>query len=172
MGTETTAAAQPPSQSSQGDPSIKRTLGFGIIGAGRMGRIHAAILARGAVQGARLVAVSDVLEEPARRMAAEFQVTNVFTDYLRLVENREVDAVIVATPSLIKPQIVKFASEVGKHIFCEAPIASSLHDADQVFRSSQKSAASSRPHTRGASTLCTSGSRRRSTPTWSAPWSS
>jgi predicted dehydrogenase len=106
-----------------------------------MGRIHATMLARGAVPGARLVAVSDVLEEPARRMAAEFQVTNVFTDYLRLVENREVEAVIVATPSLIKPQIVKFASEVGKHIFCEAPIASSFHDADQVFRSSQKSAA-------------------------------
>ena len=58
--------------------------------------------------------------------------TNVFTDYLRLVENREVQAIVIATPTLLKPQIVKFACEAGKHIFCEKPIATTFHDAEQV----------------------------------------
>ncbi len=115
-------------------------VGVGIIGAGKMGRIHAANLAKG-VSNARLVAVSDVVEDSAKRLAAEFGVTNVFTDYLRLVENREVQAIVIATPTIHKPQIVKFACEAGKHVFCEKPIANNYHDAEQVLRSSQKSPA-------------------------------
>jgi predicted dehydrogenase len=115
-------------------------VGVGIIGAGNMGRLHASNLAKG-IPNAKLVAVSDVLEEPAKKLAAEFGVTNVFADYLRLVENREVQAVVIATPTLQKPQIVKFASEVGKHIFCEKPIATTFHEGEQVLKSSQKSPA-------------------------------
>ena len=113
-------------------------VGVGVIGAGKMGRIHATNLAQ-SVPNAKLVAVSDVVEDSAKKLAAEFGVTNVFTDYLRLVENREVQAIVIATPTLLKPQIVKFACESGKHIFCEKPIATTLHDAEQVLKSSQKS---------------------------------
>lgn len=113
-------------------------VGVGIIGAGKMGRVHAANLAQG-IPNAKLVAVADVVEDSAKKLAAEFSVTNVFTDYLRLVENREVQAIVIATPTLLKPQIVKFACEVGKHVFCEKPIATTFHDAEQVFKSSQKS---------------------------------
>jgi len=117
----------------QGSP-----VGVGIIGAGKMGRIHAANLAQG-IPNAKLVAVADVVEASAKKLAAEFGVTNVFTDYLRLVENREVQAIVIATPTLIKPQIVKFACEAGKHIFCEKPVATGLHEAELVLKSSQKS---------------------------------
>jgi predicted dehydrogenase len=115
-------------------------VGVGVIGAGKMGRIHASNLAR-AVPNAKLVAVSDVVEDSAKKLAAEFGVSNVFADYLRLVENREVQAIVIATPTLLKPQIVKFACEAGKHVFCEKPIATNFHDADQVLKSSQKSPA-------------------------------
>ena len=117
-----------------------KRLGVGIIGAGRMGKIHATNLARD-VANARLVAVSDVAEESAKKLAAESGATNVFSDYLRLVENREVEAVVIATPTMLKPQIVKFACEAGKHVFCERPIATNLHDAEQVVRSSLRSPA-------------------------------
>jgi predicted dehydrogenase len=113
-------------------------VGVGVIGAGKMGRTHAANLARG-VPNAKLVAVSDVMEDSAKKLAAEFGVANVFTDYLRLVQNREVQAVVIATPTLMKPQIVKFACEAGKHIFCEKPIATTFNDAEQVMKSTQKS---------------------------------
>jgi predicted dehydrogenase len=117
-----------------------KRVGVGIIGAGKMGRIHATNLAQG-IPNAKLVAVSDVVEDSAKKLAAEFGVTNVFADYLRLVENREVEAIVIATPTLLKPQIVKFACEAGKHVFCEKPIATSFHEADQVFKSTQKSPA-------------------------------
>jgi predicted dehydrogenase len=113
-------------------------VGVGVIGAGKMGRIHAANLSQG-VPNARLVAVADVVEDSAKKLAAEFGVSNVFTDYLRLVENREVQAIVIATPTLLKPQVVKFACEAGKHIFCEKPIATTFHEAEQVLKSSQKS---------------------------------
>ena len=117
-----------------------KQVGVGIIGAGSMGRIHATNLAKG-IPSAKLVAVADVVEASAKKVAAEFGVTNVFTDYLRLVENREVQAIVIATPTLLKPQIVKFACEAGKHIFCEKPIATTFHDAEQVVKSTQKSPA-------------------------------
>ncbi len=117
-----------------------RQVGVGVIGAGKMGRIHATNLARG-ISKAKLVAVSDVVEVSAKKLAAEFGVTNVFTDYLRLVENREVEAIVIATPTLLKPQIVKFACEAGKHVFCEKPIATTFHDAEQVLKFTQKSPA-------------------------------
>jgi predicted dehydrogenase len=113
-------------------------VGVGIIGAGKMGRIHATNLAQG-IPNAKLVAVSDVVEDSAKKLAGEFGVTNVFTDYLRLVENREVQAIVIATPTLLKPQIVKFACEAGKHIFCEKPIATTFSEAEQVMKSTQKS---------------------------------
>jgi predicted dehydrogenase len=118
----------------------RERVGVGIIGAGKMGRIHATNIAK-RVPKAKLVAVSDVVEDSAKKLAAEFEVTNVFTDYLRLVENREVQAIVVATPTLLKPQIVRFACEAGKHVFCEKPIATTFHDAEQVLKSTQKSPA-------------------------------
>jgi predicted dehydrogenase len=117
-----------------------REVGVGIIGAGKMGRVHAANLAKG-IPNAKLVAVADVVEGSAKKLGAEFGVTNVFTDYLRLVENREVQAVVVATPTSLKPQIVRAACEVGKHIFCEKPLASTFHDAEEALKWTQKSPA-------------------------------
>lgn len=117
-----------------------RQVGVGVIGAGNMGRIHATNIAT-SIPNAKVVAVADVLEDRAKKLAADFGVTNIFADYLRLVENREVQAVVIATPAIQKPQIVKFATEVGKHIFCEKPIATTFHDAEQVLKMSQKSPA-------------------------------
>jgi scyllo-inositol 2-dehydrogenase (NAD+) len=117
-----------------------KQVGVGIIGAGKMGKIHAANLAKG-IPNARLVAVCDVVEDSAKRLAAEFGATNVFTDYLRLVENRDVQAIIISTPTSQKPQIVKFACDVGKHIFCEKPVANAFHEAEQVMKSTQQSPA-------------------------------
>jgi len=119
-------------------------VGVGIIGVGKMGRIHADNIAT-RVPDARLVAVSDLVESAAREVASKHSVENVFIDYLRLIENREVQAVVVCVPTSQKLQIVKAALERGKHVFCEKPIALTLHDADQVLRASQKTPAKFQP---------------------------
>jgi len=115
-------------------------VGVGVIGAGKMGRIHAANIAK-AVPNAKLVAVADVVEDSARRLAGELGAPNVFTDYLRLVDNREVQAVVIATPTHLKPQIVRYACDAGKHVFCEKPVAPTFHEAEQVAKSAQKTPA-------------------------------
>lgn len=105
-----------------------------------MGRVHARNISRH-VPDAKLVAVADSAEGSAKRLAEECGAANVFTDYLRLVENREVQAIVIATPTPLKPQIVKFASESGKHVFCEGPIAATFQDAQSVVKSTQRSPA-------------------------------
>ena len=118
-----------------------KQVGVGIIGAGKMGRIHASNLAKG-IPNAKLVAVADLVEESARKLAGRVRgvrtSSRTISGSWRTGRCRRSSS---ATPTLQKPQIVKFASEVGKHIFCEKPIATTFHDAEQVMKSAQKSPA-------------------------------
>ncbi|HDN67825.1 MAG TPA: gfo/Idh/MocA family oxidoreductase, partial [Firmicutes bacterium] len=73
---------------------MERTIGFGIIGCGTIAPWHADSVAR--IEGARLVAVSDVVEEAARKMGQKYQ-ANWYTDYQKILEREDVDVVCVLT---------------------------------------------------------------------------
>jgi myo-inositol 2-dehydrogenase / D-chiro-inositol 1-dehydrogenase len=112
-------------------------VGVGLIGAGQIGKIHAQNLSR-RVPNARLVAIADSNMEAAKSVAALTGVVDVESDYRELLRKKDVDAVIVATPTFMKLEIVKEAVEAGKHIFCEKPIALALSDADEMLRAVQR----------------------------------
>ena len=76
-----------------------------------------------AVPGARMVAVSDVMEETARAAAIELGLDCWYTDYEMALQNPEVDAVIVVTPTKYHHDIVIKAAQAHKHILCEKPMA-------------------------------------------------
>ena len=71
-------------------------------------------------------------------MAALTGVTDVYGDYAKMMEDKEIDAVVVATPTFMKMQVVKAAVQAGKHIFCEKPMALTLADADELIRVSKQ----------------------------------
>jgi len=102
-----------------------KELGIGMVGLGRLGYIHACNVQK-AIR-ARLVAVCDQQEELARNTAGELG-CKYYTDIRTMLENKDIDAVCVATPTAIHVEPVTAAVQAGKPIFCEKPLASNLED--------------------------------------------
>jgi predicted dehydrogenase len=114
-----------------------RRIGLGVIGVGAIGKMHAQNIAT-SVPNARLAAVADVNLEAAKKVAATLGVTNVYADYRQLLNDREVDAVLLATPPFLKKEITLAAAESHKEVFCEKPMATTMKDADEMVGSVEK----------------------------------
>ncbi len=113
-------------------------LNVGLIGAGRIGRLHAQNLARH-IPGARLVAVADVVEAAARGCAQENGAGIAVSDYRVLLDDSQVDAVVVASATDTHAQIIQDAAGAGKHIFCEKPIDLQLSSIDTALEAVARS---------------------------------
>lgn len=98
------------------------TVRFGIVGCGRIGRVHAASLAR--VRAARLVAVADAFDGAANALAAETGAEVRATS--AILASDDIDAVIVGTPTDTHFDLIGTAAAEGKAIFCEKPIDLSI----------------------------------------------
>jgi inositol 2-dehydrogenase len=114
-----------------------RKLGVGVVGVGEMGKRHAENL-RQRVPGARLIAIADVSEERARQVAAEFEVERSYGSLDAMLENKEIEAVLIATPDKFHAQAVVAAARAGKDILCEKPIALNLADARAAIDAAAK----------------------------------
>jgi len=98
-----------------------------VIGCGAQGREILATLAR--LAAAPVVAICDTYEPSLRRAAPSAPRAEKHTDYRRLLGQKDVQAVIVATPSHQHRQIVLDALAAGKHVYCEMPLAHLAEDA-------------------------------------------
>ena len=106
-------------------------LGVAVLGAGRIGTLHARHLA-GSVVGARLVAVMDVDRAAAERAAACADAA-VASDVDEVLGRADVDAVVIASPTSLHADHVRAAAAAGKPIFCEKPIALDLATTDAAL---------------------------------------
>jgi myo-inositol 2-dehydrogenase/D-chiro-inositol 1-dehydrogenase len=111
---------------------MKGKINLGLVGAGRIGRVHAENLAYRLPQ-ARLAAVSDVILEAAQKLAADFQVGGVHQDYRRILEDPSIEAVVICSSTDSHAQIMEEAADAGKQIFCEKPIALDLARIDRAL---------------------------------------
>lgn len=101
-------------------------IGFGIVGAGRMGQVHAANVRMRSDTAVR--AVFDEKPEAAERLAGDAAVVRSVE---ALVEREDVDAIVVATPAETHAEIVEMAIDAGKAILCEKPFERDLVAARQ-----------------------------------------
>jgi myo-inositol 2-dehydrogenase/D-chiro-inositol 1-dehydrogenase len=93
-------------------------LRFGLLGAGRIGRVHARAVTGAA--GAKLVAVADAVPEAAKAIAAAYS-TEV-RSVEAIMNAKDVDAVLITTPTDLHADMIEQAARAGKAIFCEKPI--------------------------------------------------
>ena len=100
-----------------------------VIGTGFIGSVHAKNIA--IHPGAQLVSVCDASPEFAKR-AAKATGAEAVTDAGQIFENKEVDAVLIATPTNTHVDYLKRASKAGKAIYCEKPIGLDYHEAEQA----------------------------------------
>lgn len=112
-------------------------LKFGIIGTGRIGRLHVENITR-FIPEVEIVAVADVMIDLARDWADGWGIPNLFSDYRELLALEEIDAVIIATPTDTHAPIAVASAEAGKHIFCEKPIDMSLEKTYEVVQAVKK----------------------------------
>ncbi|WML46944.1 Gfo/Idh/MocA family oxidoreductase [Neobacillus sp. PS3-34] len=85
-----------------------------------------------------LVAVCDINEERAKKIAGKYGVTH-YTSYEALLKSGEVDAVSVCTPNYLHAPITIAALEAGIHVLCEKPMATSKQEAEAMIAASKKS---------------------------------
>src|ERR1041385_2169704 len=114
-------------------------LGVGVLGVGEMGRRHAENLRR-LVPNARLVAVADVNAERARQTATELEIENSYGSLEAMLERKDLNAVIIATPDKFHAPAVKAVAAAGKDMLCEKPLALSLTDAQASLAAVAKDA--------------------------------
>ncbi|MFL5665037.1 MAG: inositol 2-dehydrogenase [Ktedonobacteraceae bacterium] len=116
-------------------------LKIGLIGAGRIGRLHAEHLTS-RIPLADVIMVADPFEEAARSCAEHYGIPSYQRDYRAVLEHPEVQALVICSSTDTHAQIIAEAAQVGKHIFCEKPIALELasidHALDAVKRSGVK----------------------------------
>jgi predicted dehydrogenase len=114
-----------------------RKLGVGVLGVGEMGKRHAENIRR-LVPEARLVAVADAAAGRASQVAAELEIDHSFGSLGAMLESKDVDAVLIATPDKFHAQGIREAAAAGKDILCEKPLALNLADAHEALKAVSK----------------------------------
>jgi predicted dehydrogenase len=115
-----------------------RKLGIGVLGVGEMGRRHAENLRRN-VPDARLIAIADVSEERARQTATELEIERSYNSLEAMLENKEIEAVLIATPDKFHANAIGTIARAGRDMLCEKPLALNLADARAALEAVSKS---------------------------------
>jgi predicted dehydrogenase len=108
-----------------------------VIGCGAQGREILSGLAK--LPNAPVVAICDTYATPGFiKRAKEFAPkAEPFEDYTKVLANKDVQAVFVATPSHQHREMVVAALKAGKHVYCEAPLANTIEDARAIAQAAK-----------------------------------
>lgn len=107
----------------------------GIIGLGKMGISHAAIVSPH--KDVELVAVCDTSSLILEGFK-KFTKARVYDDYRKMIDSESLDFVVVATPTKLHYPIVRYALEKGLHTFCEKPFSLTLKEGEEMTELAQK----------------------------------
>jgi predicted dehydrogenase len=111
------------------------TVKLGIIGIGGIGQLH--LKHALALGNAEVAAVADTNKSALDRAKA-LGVKNTYTDYMEMLKNPEVDAVLISLPTHLHLKCAAEAAEAKKDIFLEKPIALTVGEAKEVISSVQQ----------------------------------
>lgn len=114
-----------------------KTINVGIIGTGAIAvDQHMPALAK--QPDINILAVCDVNEEGAKRAAERFDVKNVFSDYKKMLEMDDIDAVHICTPNFLHAQPTVDALNAGKHVMVEKPLARNATEGKEMVEAAKK----------------------------------
>ena len=96
-------------------------LQLGIIGGGRIGKLHAANITH-QIPDAAVKTIADIAAEPIRDWANGLGIPRVTVDYREILADPEIAAVLICSSTDTHADFVVAAARAGKHIFCEKPV--------------------------------------------------
>ena len=112
-------------------------LNVGIIGAGRIGRVHAETLAF-RLPEVRTLAIADVNRDAAQAVAARCGIPTVAESSAEILANSAIEAVLICSSTNTHADLIVQAAQAGKHIFCEKPIAHGLTQIDGALEAVER----------------------------------
>jgi len=114
------------------------SVSIGIIGAGRIGKIHTVNIAW--MPNTNLVSIAERKEviDAIRDFVKKLGTPKVTENYQDILNNQEIDAVVICSSTDTHSQIIIEAAKAGKHIFCEKPIDHDLSKIDQALKAVKK----------------------------------
>lgn len=98
-----------------------KVLQLGIIGVGRIGKLHVQNLLT--MSGVMVKAVSDINLDTSREWAQSVGIAVVTENYHDILSDPEIDAVLICSSTNTHTHIIEEAAAAGKHIFCEKPLS-------------------------------------------------
>ncbi|MHC4402606.1 MAG: Gfo/Idh/MocA family protein [Planctomycetota bacterium] len=117
-----------------GQPSANNKLNVAGVGVGGMGSGDVR-----RVPSENIVAVCDVDASQAARAAKPFPSVKIYRDFRKMLdEQKDVDAVMVATPDHNHAVVTMAALGRGKHVFCQKPLTHSVHEALEVAKAAKQ----------------------------------
>jgi predicted dehydrogenase len=113
-------------------PSSDRNLNFAVIGLGKLGLLHAALV--NALPGSRLAAVVDTSSFVLDALRSHVNDVRTYSDYTALLKDGGIDAVAIATPTHLHVPIAVHCVDAGLHVFIEKPLSISAAQAQPLLQ--------------------------------------
>jgi myo-inositol 2-dehydrogenase/D-chiro-inositol 1-dehydrogenase len=107
-------------------------INVGIIGAGRIGQVHARSILTGVPDAAILAIADPYMSDAAAAWAKSVGIKDIYKDYKKILEDPRIDAVLICSSTDTHAQLSLEAIAAGKHIFCEKPIDQKLDRIGEV----------------------------------------
>ena len=116
---------------------MAKTVKIGFIGTGGIGRYQMEKLSK--VADVQILAAADVSKDNLEKAKAQYKIEHVFTDWRKLVEMPELDAVSVCTPNGMHCEPTVAALKAGKHVLVEKPLAMNAKEGTQMVKAATAS---------------------------------
>ncbi|MFH1922072.1 MAG: Gfo/Idh/MocA family oxidoreductase, partial [Planctomycetota bacterium] len=117
-----------------GEPSANEKLNIAGVGVGGMGSGDVR-----RVPTENIVAICDVDANHAANAAKPFPGAKIYDDFRKMLDaEKDIDAVMVATPDHNHAQVTMAALRMGKHVFCQKPLTHSVHEALEVAKAAKE----------------------------------
>ena len=113
-----------------------KTVKLGLIGAGGISQAHCRTMA--SIEGAEIIAASDLVQANLGRAKENWGISKTFNDYNEMLEMDELDAVLVCTPTGVHGAPTVAALKAGKHVLCEKPMEAKLGPATEMVRAAHE----------------------------------
>jgi len=108
-------------------------LRIGIIGAGRIGKVHAASISQ-RIDHAEVVAIADPDIKEATNLGDKLGIKNIYDDPMKILYDENIEAIVISSPTNTHTDYIKVAADQKKHIFCEKPVDLDLAKIKEVIR--------------------------------------
>jgi myo-inositol 2-dehydrogenase/D-chiro-inositol 1-dehydrogenase len=115
-----------------------REVKVGLIGAGRIGKLHGNNLVR-SVSGVKVEAIADVfLNDEHREWGERLGIKKIYKDPAKIMEDKDIDAIFICSSTDTHAELIIQAANAGKQIFCEKPIDTNVKIIKEALDAVQK----------------------------------